>query len=454
MTPRASATRLRPRWIALALVVTAVAALAAGVGLIDTVGERMIASRQREVAESARDYFVAFAHVEGLAPLARALDRREHAYRTEGFRYAVFAHDGQLLGGADLLPWSQLPESGLSQTKVEIAGRSSRWGVLVQPIATGGTLVVYEDLGERARFRQALALGATLSLAIVVGGLLVVSLWITRLIYNRAEAIARTAGEIAAGRTSARAPVQADGDVFDRLGSALNVMLDRNEELMTGLQMVTDSLAHDLRSPLTRMKGALSRALEAETGEAERIELIGQAWDQADQVLSTAGALLDIARAESGASREMFRAIDLGALLDEVTELFAPVVEDAGQTLIVHPPATGETMVGHEILLRQAIGNLIHNAARYAGDGARVEVTLESGVDRVRCIVADSGPGIAEADRSRVVERFIRLDAARTTAGSGLGLAIAAACAKLHRGRLLLEDNAPGLRVVLELSRA
>ncbi|MBX3482727.1 sensor histidine kinase KdpD [Phenylobacterium sp.] len=445
--------QLRPGRLVLALVVAAVAALLAGVGLIDAVGERIIAERQREVAASARDYFVAFAHVEGLAPLARALDRKERAHAVEGFRYAVFANDGALLGGVRLLPWSQLPPPGLTQVQIRENGKPSPWSVLVQPIATGGTLVVYEDLTERTRLRQTFAVGAGVSLAVALGALLAVSLWIARVVYTRAEAIARTAGDIAAGKTSARAPSTPGGDVFDRLGGAINAMLDRNEELMTGLQMVTDSLAHDLRSPLTRMKGSLSRALDAGIDDAARIELIGQAWDQADQALATAGALLDIARAETGVSRDMFQPVDLGALLEEVADLFAPVVEDAGQTLHV-APARNVTLEGHEVLLRQAIGNLIHNAARHAGSGARVEVRVAADGDGVRCIVADDGPGIPEADRGRVVERFVRLDRARTTSGSGLGLAIAAACAKLHRGRLLLEDNAPGLRVVLELSRA
>ncbi|PZQ65230.1 MAG: two-component sensor histidine kinase [Phenylobacterium zucineum] len=445
--------RLRPRRLVAALFAAAIAALAAGVGLIDAVGERIIADRQRDVAESARDYFVAFAHVEGLTPLARALDRREQAYRVEGFRYAVFANDGTRLGGAHLLAWDQLPGPGVSQVRVRELDRDSDWQVLVQPIATGGTLVVYEDLSERTRFRQALALGAAISLAIALGALLAVGLWIARLVYARADAIARTAMDIADGKTSARAPVAPDGDVFDRLGGAINTMLDRNDELMTGLQMVTDSLAHDLRSPLTRMKASLSRALEPDTDDAARTDLIGQAWDQADQALSTAGALLDIARAETGVSRDMFQPLELGNLLEEVAELFAPMMEDAGQTLVVAPVDPPVSMLGHDVLLRQAIGNLIYNAARYAGPGARVTVRITAEADLIRCVVADDGPGIPEADRGRVVERFVRLDTARTTTGSGLGLAIAAACAKLHRGKLVLEDNSPGLRAVLELAR-
>jgi signal transduction histidine kinase len=448
-----AAGRLKPRRLAAALVAAAITALAVGVGLIDAVGERIISRRQQEVAEAARDYFVDFAHEEGLAPLARSLELRERTHHAAGFRYAVFDSNGTLVGGAKLLGWSQLPDAGISQLSINQAGRSSPWQVLVQPIATGGTLVVYEDLGDRVRFRQTLALGAAIALAVALTSLLAATLWVTRLIYARTDAIARTADDVVKGRSSARAPAAEGGDVFDRLGAAINAMLDRNDELITGLRTVTDSLAHDLRSPLTRLKTSLSRALEPEQDERVRRDLIGQAWDQADQALAITGALLDIARAETGVSRELFQTIDLGTILQDVAELFGPVVEDAGQSLAVRPSNRPIRLQGHEILIRQAIGNLIHNAARHAGAGAQVEVRIEDAPQVVKCIVSDNGRGIPEGDRGRVVERFVRLDAARTAAGSGLGLAIAAACAKLHRGRLLLEDNAPGLRVVLELAR-
>lgn len=436
-----------------ALVVAAVAALAGGLALVDAVGEQIIAGRQRAVAEAARDYFVAFAHQEGLQPLATALDQRERLHRAEAFRYAVFSREGDFVGGARLLSWSRLPGAGVSQVEIAGPGGRTAWQVLVQPIATGGTLVVYEDLSERAAFRQALALGAALALAIALGGLLGVSLWLTRLMYARAESIARTAGDIAEGRASARVATAPDGDVFDRLGESLNAMLDRNDELMTGLRTVTDSLAHDLRTPLTRMKGALSRALDTEAPSAAREVAIGEALEQADQALATTGALLDIARAETGLSRDMLQPVDLSALVEDVAELFAPTVEDAGQSLKVELPSSPVRLEAHEVLVRQAVGNLIYNAARYAGAGAEVTVSVDADGGQVRCVVADTGPGIAEADRGRVVERFVRLDPARTAAGSGLGLAIAAACAKLHGGTLVLEDNAPGLRVVLQMHR-
>ena len=451
MSGRRRQIRLRGRLVGGALLVVSLVALCIGVLLIDRIGEQIIDRRQQAVARAARDYFVAFAHEEGLPPLARALDRQERTPNEGSFRYALFSPDGRRLGGAALLTADQLPQAGFTDTVIDEQGAASPWRVLVQPLATGGTLVVYEDLGERTAFRAALSLSAAIALAVAIATVLVVSLAFNRLLYRRADAIAAVAGRIAEGELSVRAPADAGGDVFDRLGGAINVMLDRNEELMGGMRTVTDSLAHDLRSPLTRMKAALVRAADPEANEAARQGAVTEAQDEADRALALTAALLDIARAEAGLSRELFEPLDLAGLLEETAELFEPVIEDAGQTLTIDPHPSLEVR-GHALLLRQALGNLLYNAARHAGPGAVVTLGLETAGDRVRLIVADTGRGIPEASRGRVTERFVRLDEARSTPGSGLGLAIAAACAKLHGGALELESNDPGLRVVLEFS--
>ena len=235
---------------------------------------------------------------------------------------------------------------------------------------------------------------------------------------------------------------------------AISEMLGRIEELMTGMRTVTDSLAHDLRTPLTRLKGALARAMAPGLSEAERIGAVEQAQEEADRALATFSALLDIAQAETGLSRETMAMVDLNRLVAGVAELFGPLLEDAGQTFRVELPAEPVSARAHELLLRQAIGNLLHNASRHAGEGARVLLELAAPDDQtLQIIVADDGPGVPEADRGRVQERFVRLDKARSTQGSGLGLAIVAACAKLHAGTFVLEDNVPGLRAVLTLAR-
>ncbi|TAJ68711.1 MAG: HAMP domain-containing histidine kinase [Phenylobacterium sp.] len=453
MKARAPPPRLRPGLVGSVLLAVALAAMLIGGFVIDRAGEAILSARQKDVAESARDYFVAFAHEEGLAPLARALDRRERAEHDEAFRYALFSDDGDLVGGAQLATAAQLPGPGFWTLDLRSGEHVSSWQVLVQPISTGGTLVVFEDLSARAEFRSAIVGASFAALAVALGSVVLAGLWLNRLVYRRAESIAAVSACIVSGDLSARASADPQGDVFDRLGMGMNAMLDRNEELLTGLRTVSDSLAHDLRSPLTRMKGALSRALAADASVSDRLDAIAQAWEEADRALATTSALLDIARAETGVSRDMFERIDLQALVADTVELFAPVIEDAGQDLKVTLPGQPLFLQAHELLVRQALGNLLFNASRYAGEGADVVVSLSEGPGFVEVVVADSGPGIPEVDRGRVQERFVRLDTARTTTGSGLGLAIAAACAKLHRGSLDLQDNGPGLRVVMRIPR-
>lgn len=427
-------------------------ALLVGLFVVDAAGEGVIAARQRRVAETARDDFVAFARAEGLQPLARALDRIEAAPSRApagAFRYALYSQ-GRLVGGARLLKPSQVPAPGFSTVEIGAGPDSGRWQVLVQPMAAGGELLIFEDLGERAAFRRAILIAGGGALLAGLAVVLAVSLAFGDLMFRRARGIARAAESIAAGQFGARAPVTGSGDVFDHIAAALNAMLGRIEELMTGMRTVTDSLTHDLRSPLTRLRAALARAAAPGLPEAERVEAVESALGDTERLLATFAALVDIARAESGLSRETFAPVELTALIADIAELFGPLVEDAGQTLLVRVPDAPVTVKAHELLLRQALGNLVHNAAVHAGPGAVVTLALEPG-EPVRLVVADTGPGVPEAARGSVQERFVRLDAARSTPGSGLGLAIAAACAKLHGGALVLDDNGPGLKVVLSL---
>ena len=440
---------LRGRTLAAMLTVVAVLALGVGLIAVDRIGEQVMGARQRLVEETARDYFVAFAHEEGLVPLARALDRHErHPYGA--FHYALFSPDGRLLGGSRLLTAEQLPAPGTATLRAP-DGRD--YEVLAQPLSIGGTLVIYQDLAEQDAFRRAIVLASGVALVVALAAVSAASLWLNGLMLRRAKGIADAADQIAAGDLSARAPLGDTDDVFDRMAVSINAMLTRIEELMTGLRTVTDSLAHDMRSPLMRLKGALSRALHADAGGDERLDALEQAYRETEQALGAFTALLDIARAESGVSREAMAAVELTSLVSDLGELFGPVMEDEGQTLKVAPPHEEVVIQAHEPLLRQAMGNLLHNAVRHAGAGAVVELGLEVEPALVRLIVADNGPGVPEDQRGRVQERFVRLDDARSTPGSGLGLAIAAACAKLHNGRLLLEDNQPGLKAVLELAR-
>ena len=316
---------------------------------------------------------------------------------------------------------------------------------------SGGVLLVVgrDDAGKRD-FESRIAAGLIIALAIVVAASLGVGLMLNALVIHRADTVAALAARIASGELDARAEGSDRGDSFDRIGSSLNSMLDRIDELVTGMRTVTDSLAHDLRTPLSRARGAVERALASEASIEDCRAALEQVDGELEHVLSVFGALIDIVRAETGLSREMMRPVRLDEVVLDVAGLFAPVVEDGGQELIVAQMAP-LTVQGHEQLLRQAIGNLLINAVRHAGSGATVTLDAVERDGTAELIVADTGPGIPPEDRDRVKNRFVKLDEARAGGGSGLGLAIASAAAKLHGGQLRLEDNEPGLRAVLTL---
>ncbi|WP_296598986.1 HAMP domain-containing sensor histidine kinase [Phenylobacterium sp.] len=444
--------RLKP-WIwPAAAALVALAALLIGLFIVDRLGERAIARQQTAMASAARDYFVAFARDEGVRALAETLNRHAQVGAADGFRYALEDRTGRMLAGADVVSSLDAPDAGW-RTVAEPDAPRRLWRVLAQPLGGGYTLIVAEDLSARDALRAAIFRGSALAMLITAFGAAAAGVALNAMLLHRTRAIAQTAERIAGGDLSARAPVHPDGDVFDDLGASMNVMLGRIEELMTGMRTVADSIAHDLRSPLTRMKGALVRAADPDAPEPQRMQALDDAHVEADTVLATLNALLDIAHAESGLSRENMQRIDVAALVLGIAELFGPVVEDASQTLVTHAPSIPVLARAHPALLRQAVGNLLHNAVIHAGAGATVVVKVEeAGLGKARISVADDGPGVPAEHLGRVQERFVRLEASRTTAGSGLGLALVAACAKLHGGRLVLADNRPGLLAALELT--
>jgi len=242
-------------------------------------------------------------------------------------------------------------------------------------------------------------------------------------------------------------PVGSSHDEFDRLAANLNQMLEEIEHLMGSMRTVTHNIAHDLRSPLTHMRSRLESALAAADPQRQR-EAIEQATADADQMLTTFNALLSIADTESGAGRGDMEPVDLAAVAHDVADLYEPLAEDGGMRLELVTSGP-QIVAGNRHLLFQALTNLIDNAVKHARGSRRIEVAVSSADGAPQISVADDGPGIPEADRARVLERFVRLDASRTTPGNGLGLSLVAAVARLHGAALSLEDNRPGLRVTL-----
>jgi signal transduction histidine kinase len=292
---------------------------------------------------------------------------------------------------------------------------------------------------------------ATLAFGVVVG------LLFSRALLQRVDAVNKTARAIRDGDLSRRIPQSGVGDELDHLGANLNAMLDQIERLMTGMRDVSDNIAHDLRSPLTRIRNRLTDALKADAktkDEALRVTL-----EEAERMIATFNALLSIARIQSGEGAGAMRPIDLVAIAQEMAELYEPAAQEAGFELTLEAEPT-PLVKGSRELVSQAIANFLDNALKYAAGGSRIEFKVgprRGGGAYVS--VADDGVGVQDQDRQRIFERFVRLEGSRSTPGSGLGLSLVAAIARAHDARLRLEDGLArttskgatcGLRVVMD----
>ncbi len=265
--------------------------------------------------------------------------------------------------------------------------------------------------------------------------------------------VSATAAAISAGDLNRRVAVTGHGDEFDLLAESINDMLDRIGRLMDGVRQVSNAIAHDLRTPITRARVRLEDAARGARDEADLRLAIERAQADLDGVVAVFQALLRIAEIEAGARRSAFAALDAAPLLRDMGELYEAVAEDHGQSLHVAIPDS-LAIFGDRDMLQQAVANLLDNALKFAPPGSVITLAAAAAPEGVRISVADQGPGIPEADRVRATERFFRGEMARSTPGSGLGLALVQAVATLHGGALGLEDNQPGLRAVLRLPRA
>lgn len=291
------------------------------------------------------------------------------------------------------------------------------------------------------------ALGLSLFLGLGGGFLL------SRNFLRRVDAITDTSHSIMAGDLSQRMPITGSGDELDRLGVSLNDMLSQIERLMAGMKDVTSNVAHDLKTPLTRMKARVEAALRS-SSKTEYRGALSQTNEECDSLLRTFNALLSIAQAESGQQRQALENLDMHDILQDVVELYEPIAEDAGGILTLQTEA-GLQVHGNRQLLAQAISNLIDNALKYgeSAQGAAAQIAVASKIENniVQISVADRGAGIPGKDLDRVRDRFVRLDESRSKPGNGLGLSLVASVMTLHGGKLVLEDNAPGLRAILSL---
>ena len=339
-------------------------------------------------------------------------------------------------------------------------GSEHRALVQVVQLPGGFHLLVGRDLEERERMFGIISNAGQWSFALVVVLGLAGGFFVSRRVLSRIDAMTDTAQTIMAGDLAGRLPVAGTGDELDRLAEHLNAMLERIEALMRGLKEVSDNIAHDLKTPLTRLRNRCEQALRGCASDGDYRAALETTIAESDELIRTFDALLMIARAESGQARDNMTEFDAAEIARDVGELYEPLADEKGLSLRIEAPAAAPVR-GNRELVSQALANLVDNAIKYAApngklNGAANEIVLtaDNEGERIMLSVADRGPGIPEADRGRVVERFVRLEQSRSEPGSGLGLSLAAAVARLHGGELRLEDNHPGLRGTLALPRA
>jgi signal transduction histidine kinase len=320
----------------------------------------------------------------------------------------------------------------------------------MQKLPNGQWVVAGRIFGEGLALRETLE--SSLLIGLMFAGLLglLCGVILAQYVGQRIAGITEVADRISARDLSQRVPLTGTGDAFDRLGGQINLMLDRISALMGELRLLTDSLAHDLRSPVSRLRTAAHAAAET-TDPKEQEELLGSVIRQADSLMRILTAVLEISRSEALTGRNQFAWFDAGELSAELSEMYEPLVEEKGAVLKFDRPERATPLYGHRQLLAQAISNLLENAIRYGSSGQEIRVGVLPREGEVRIEVADRGPGIPEALRAEALRRFGRLDSSRSDEGAGLGLALAQAIAHLHNGKLMLEDNHPGLLTIMTL---
>ncbi len=388
--------------------------------------------------------------------------------------YLVTTPAGEPIAGNIVsLPPDILARPGLVEMTYQPAGDATgkhRALARVFVLSGGFHLLVGHDLEEGESLRHILGDALLTSLIWLVVFATLGGLWVARRVLNRVDAINANAQAIVAGDLSGRLPVAGTGDELDRLVQNFNAMLERIAVLMAGLKEVSDNIAHDLKTPLTRLRGRVEQALRVAKSPEDYRSALEKALEESDRLIQIFDALLSIARAEAGAGREGMIDFDAASVVQDVGELYEPVAEERNIVLSISAEL-GLSLHGSRELVSQAVANLVDNALKYGSPepmgptrgldqqskeavSRTVDLSARRCGDKVDIRVADHGPGIPEGDRSRVLDRFVRLESARSRPGSGLGLSLAAAVARLHNGSLRIEDNEPGLCVVISLPAA
>lgn len=416
----------------------AVAFSALGVTIYIAADMRFQAMRDRDIAREVNE----LADENTRARMLDEIAEREAEKVGQRYGYALFdIRSGQRLSGAMHIA---MPQPGIGwATADNRTGAAALYRIRTLDMPYGDRLVIgldsaaIEAIDKTILALFAIAFGVVIVIS-AAGGVL-----LGRYLNRRLDPVAATARAIMAGDLGQRVPLSGRDDEFEQTARAINDMLERIVHLMKNLRQVSGDIAHDLRTPLMRLRGALDR-LGEDPDAAER------AIREGDAVLSLFDAILRINEVEGGALAESFERIDLSRLIADLGDTYAPAFTDEARKLDVNV-APGLAVLGHHELLAQAVVNLLDNSRLHTPEGTRVALSLSLSDGLAVIVVSDNGPGIAPADRDRMLGRFVRGDSSRTTRGSGLGLSLALAVAKAHRGEITLEDAMPGLAVRMAL---
>ena len=345
-------------------------------------------------------------------------------------------------------------ETTLKWFELEILRKPANSTARVLRVPAGDTHALYvgRDIQVRLDVRTVVAETLLWSVLLAFAASILIGLLARQMLARRLARISSVADRVVLGDLSPRVPLSGAGDEFDRLAADLNVMLDRLSELVDGVRQVSNAIAHDLRTPLTRLRGRLETALGGADSPARFRASAEAALQELDQVVRLFEALLRIAEIEAGHRRAAFARVDLAALAEDMVEFYQPLAEERGLALVADLAAA--ECIGDRMLLAQVVANLLDNAIKYTPPGGTVRVATAQAGTETEITVDDDGPGIPEAERDKVTRRFYRLEASRSSPGSGLGLSLVVSVAKLHGGTLDLADNAPGLKARLRLPRA
>jgi signal transduction histidine kinase len=410
---------------------------------------RVVEQRSRQ--PGANLYLIADANGQILTGNVQSLEPgvlEAEGWTTEPFSYRRFG-EGELERQRNPIAEPNEP----SQSEVQVEGEKGHNAIaLVLRLPNQMIMLVGRDLGEPERFRAVIRRALTLALGMMALGGILIWFFVGRAALKRIDSVSQASRRILGGDLSGRLPVTGAGDEFDRLSENLNSMLARIATLNEGLKQVSDNIAHDLKTPLTRLRNRAEATLSGKHNSADYRQALEATIAESDHLIKTFNAILMISRLEAGYSSEITSRVDLAASVRDVVELYEPVAEEAGVTLETSVQ-DGFAVEGNRELIGQALSNIVDNAIKYSTDSTAkptVRVALDRVGSEIRLSVTDNGQGIPDdADRARATERFVRLEKSRSQPGSGLGLSLAKAIMTFHKGRLDLLPGNPGLSVVM-----